>query len=137
VALQYNFSRAPFREDYSNGIITDFFRNYARRSHIPPLRIDDCNIARLEVCGIAGDEARIPAIGDSRNHETRRRCWPPACGPSKPDFLKPDKRFRPKDKFSALRSYDPRGRQSYQNVSREAFWYDRAAKSDKDRVIVQ
>ena len=32
-------------------------------------RIDDGNVSSLEVCGVAGDDARSPAIGDSGDHE--------------------------------------------------------------------
>ncbi len=54
-------------------------------------------------------------------------------GPTHPPRLRPDKSFRPKDNFRVLRSYDARDRQSYQNVSRETFWYDLTAKPDKPR----
>ncbi|HXN89044.1 MAG TPA: hypothetical protein VN890_06810 [Methylocella sp.] len=46
-------------------------------------------------------------------------------GATHPPHLGPDKRFSPKDNFRVLRRYDARRRrQSYQNVSRETFWYD-------------
>lgn len=43
---------------------------------LPIPRIDDPNVARLEICGVAGDGARIPAIGDCGDHEIDRPRWP-------------------------------------------------------------
>src|ERR1019366_5853051 len=54
-----------------------------------------------------------------------------SAGQTHPPHLGPDKRFSPKDNFRVLRNYDARGRQSYQNVSRETFLSDWPEKPDK------